>query len=76
MLLVVIDGQYPVRLHTTHGLRLGDGRVFSTNVYAKNRTFYYHKTVCGALNPAYCKCAVMRSPLCPVATHFQFIYSK
>jgi hypothetical protein len=41
--------------------RFAMGGLFSTNVYAEHRTFGYHKTVCGARNPAYCKCAVSGS---------------
>jgi len=29
--------------------------------FAKQQTFCNHKTICGARNPAYCKCAVKSS---------------
>ena len=38
--------------------RFAMGGIFTTNVGADHKTFGYHKTVCGARNPAYCKCAV------------------
>jgi hypothetical protein len=41
--------------------RFAMGGIFSTNVDAENKTFGYHKTVCGARNPAYRKCAVSSS---------------
>jgi len=34
------------------------GGIFTTELYAEHKTFGYHKTVCGARNPAYCKCDV------------------
>lgn len=34
------------------------GGIFTTELYAEHKTFGYHQTVCGARNPAYCKCAV------------------
>ena len=39
--------------------RFAMGGLFSTNVYAENRTSFKHKIVCGERNPAYCKCAVI-----------------
>jgi hypothetical protein len=38
--------------------RFAMGGLFSTNVHSEHCTFGYHKIVCGARNPAYCKCAV------------------
>jgi len=35
------------------------GGLFSTNIDAENCNFGCHKTVYGARNPAYCKCAVI-----------------
>src|SRR5690554_2017094 len=39
--------------------RFAMGGIFTTELYAEHQTFSYHKTVCGARNPAYCKCAVI-----------------
>ena len=38
--------------------RFAMGGIFTTELYAEHKTFGYHETVCGARNPAYCKCAV------------------
>jgi len=48
--------------------RFAMGGLFTTNVDAEHKTFGYHKTVCGARNPAYCKCAVM------CCHSFQFLF--
>ena len=56
-----------VRADTNHGrkqctltvCRFAMGGIFTTDVYAEHKTFGYHKTVCEARNPAYCKCAVI-----------------
>jgi len=44
--------------------RFAMGGFFTTNVYAEHKTFGYHKTVCRAQNPAYCKCVVIASGIC------------
>ena len=41
--------------------RFAMGGLFSTKVHSEHCTLFNHKTVCGARNPAYCKCAVRRS---------------
>jgi hypothetical protein len=38
--------------------RFAMGGIFTTELYEEHKTFGYLKTVCGARNPAYCKCAV------------------
>src|ERR1051326_3293596 len=37
--------------------RFAMGGLFTTNVDVEHKTFCYHKIVCGARSPAYCKCA-------------------
>ncbi len=46
--------------------RFAMGGILTTELYAEHKTFGYHKTVCGARNPAYCKCAVIASFSCPL----------
>jgi len=44
--------------------RFAMGGLFTTKVDAEHKTFGYHKTVCIARNPAYCKCAVISRYFC------------
>src|SRR5690554_2510213 len=48
------------------------GGIFTTELDAEHKIFGYHKTVCGARNPAYCKCAVSSSGSCRQCTRNLF----
>ena len=67
-----IELSYEWFLHSLTFCRFAMGGLFTSNVYTEHETQGYNKTVFGARNPAYCKCAVSGCRSCPTL-HILFV---